>query len=149
MNGYRNDANFLDYYNAGLLILWIAPGAMLFYHAINKATTLEGTARWFADLGLHPGWVHARIGAVTEMGSLILLAAGFLAPLACAGWITLMTIAATTHHKGKGFFVFKGGWGYVGILGVTSAVIALIGPGTWRFATASPTNPGWRSSAAG
>jgi putative oxidoreductase len=129
MNGYWNDANFLDYYNAGLLILRIALGAMLFYHGVNKVTTLDGTARWFADLGLHPGWVHARMAAVTETGSSILLAAGFLTPLACAGWIALMTSAAMTDHKGKGFFVFKGGWEYVGILGVTTAVIALIGPG--------------------
>jgi putative oxidoreductase len=129
MNGYWDDANFLNYYNAGLLILRIAMGATLFYHGVNKAKSLEGTARWFSDLGLHPGWVHARVAAATEVGCAVLLAAGFLTPLACAGWIALMTTAAITEHKGKGFFVFKGGWEYVAILGVTAAVIALIGPG--------------------
>lgn len=129
MNGYWDDGNFVDYFNVGLLILRIALGAMLFAHGMNKATTLDGTARWFAGLGLHPGRLHARMAVATEIGCSLLIAAGWLTPLACAGWIALMTSAALTDHRGKGFFVFKGGWEYVGVLGVTAAVIALTGPG--------------------
>ncbi|MCD4524216.1 DoxX family protein [Nocardioides sp. cx-173] len=133
MNNYWDDPNFLDYYDAGLMILRTALGAMLVYHGVNKARSWSGTAEWFSNLGLHPGWLHARLAVVTEIGCALLLIAGFLTPLACAGWVALMTSAAITDHRGKGFFVFKGGWEYVGILGVVAAVIALIGPGSWSI----------------
>jgi len=129
MNEYWDDTHFVDYNNVGLLILRVALGAMLFYHGYTKAKSLEGTARWFASMGLHPSWLHARMAAVTEMGFATLLAAGLVNPLACAGLIGLMTTAALTDHKGKGFFIYNGGWEYVGIVGVTAAVLALIGPG--------------------
>jgi putative oxidoreductase len=40
-----------------------------------------------------------------------------------------MATAARTDHKGKGFFVFKGGWEYTGVVAAVAAVMAALGPG--------------------
>jgi putative oxidoreductase len=40
-----------------------------------------------------------------------------------------MTTAARTDHKGHGFFIFRNGWEYVGVVGAVSAVMAALGPG--------------------
>jgi putative oxidoreductase len=44
-----------------------------------------------------------------------------------------MTAAAATDHKGKGFFIFKGGWEYVGVVGATAAAISALGPGRYSL----------------
>jgi putative oxidoreductase len=58
---------------------------------------------------------------------------GLLLPAACAGFVGLMTVAGLTDHRGKGFFVFKGGWEYVGLTGVIAGALALVGPGHWSI----------------
>jgi putative oxidoreductase len=118
--------------NLALLGLRLALGGMLVTHGPNKmfgAEGLDGTTKWFASLGLQPAWVHTRLATATEIASGIILAARFLTPFAAAAFIGLRTVAAMTDHRGKGFFVFKGGWEYVAIVGVVAAVIAAIGPG--------------------
>jgi putative oxidoreductase len=105
---------------------------MLFTHGYNKVFGtggLAGTTRWFDALGLRPAWVHARLAAATEMGAGAMLTLGAASPLPAAATIGLMATAARTDHKGKGFFVFKGGWEYTGILAVVAAVMAALGPG--------------------
>jgi putative oxidoreductase len=105
---------------------------MLFTHGYNKvfgAGGLAGTTRWFAALGLKPAAVHARMAAATEIGAGALMTLGAASPLPAAATIGLMTVAARTDHKGKGFFVFKGGWEYTGVVGAVAAVIAALGPG--------------------
>ena len=44
-----------------------------------------------------------------------------------------MTVAAATDHKGKGFFIFKGGWEYVGVVGGTAAALSALGPGRYSL----------------
>jgi putative oxidoreductase len=105
---------------------------MLFAHGWNKAAGsggIEGTARWFEALGLRPGTVHARMAAGTEMAAGAGLTLGVANPLPAAAAIGLMAVAARTDHRGKGFFVFKGGWEYTGVVGVVAAVMAAMGPG--------------------
>jgi putative oxidoreductase len=109
---------------------------MLIAHGANKAFGkggFEGTTKWFDGIGLQPGWVHARLAAITEMGSGALITLGFLNPLPSAAVIGLMSVAAATDHKGKGFFVFKGGWEYVGIVGAAAAALAAMGNGRWSL----------------
>jgi putative oxidoreductase len=69
------------------------------------------------------------MAAATEMGAGTLLTLGAASPLPSAATIGLMTTAARTDHKGKGFFVFKGGWEYTGVVAAVAAVIAVLGPG--------------------
>lgn len=117
------------------LILRLAIGPMMVVHGMNKVTGpggLEGTTRYFESLGLQPAHVHARVAAATEIGTGVLLTIGVMTPLASAGVIGIMTSAAATDHKGKGFFIFKGGWEYVAVVGATAAAISALGPG--RFA---------------
>jgi putative oxidoreductase len=58
---------------------------------------------------------------------------GLLLPAACAGFVGLMTVAGLTDHRGKGFFVFKGGWEYVVLIAAVAAALAFIGPGRWSL----------------
>jgi putative oxidoreductase len=107
---------------------------MLVTHGYNKvfgAGGLEGTTKWFESLGLRPPHVHARLAAATEIGAGSLLTLGAASPLPAAAAIGLMSTAAATDHKGKGFFIFKGGWEYVAVVGAVAFVSALIGPGRY------------------
>lgn len=138
-----------------LLILRLGMGLMLCAHAANKvfgAGGLEGTTRWFASLGLRPAWLHARLAATTEFGAGVLMASGFLLPAASAAYVGLMTVAAFTDHKGKGFFVFKGGWEYVALVGLVAACLVGLGPGRWSVDSALGlriTGLGWAGAAVG
>jgi putative oxidoreductase len=105
---------------------------MLIVHGYNKVFGpggLEGTTRWFKGLGLQPPHVHARLAAATEIGAGTMLTLGAASPLPAAATIGLMATAARTDHKGHGFFIFRNGWEYVGVIGAVSAAIAALGPG--------------------
>jgi putative oxidoreductase len=118
------------------LVIRLALGPMLIAHGANKVFGkggLEGTTKWFEGLGLRPGWLHARLAAATEIGSGTLITLGFLNPLPNAAVVGLMTTAALTDHRGKGFFVFKGGWEYVGIVGAAATALAAMGNGRWSL----------------
>ena len=118
------------------LILRLTIGPMMIVHGMNKVRGpggLEGTTKYFESLGLQPAAVHARVAAATEIGTGTLLTLGALTPLASAGVIGIMTSAAATDHKGKGFFIFKGGWEYVGVVGATAAALSALGPGKYSL----------------
>lgn len=115
------------------LLLRLVLGLMLITHGMNKvagAGGLTGTAGWFEALGLRPGIMHARAAAANEIGAGALLTLGLLTPLAVAGFVGLMVVAAFTDHRGKGFFVFKGGWEYVAVVGGAAVAVAVLGPGS-------------------
>jgi putative oxidoreductase len=77
-----------------------------------------GTARWFDGLGPHPGWLHARLAAVNEVGAGLLMAAGG---------------RRRDRPPGQGVFVFKGGWEYVALIAVISAAVVSTGPGRYSL----------------
>jgi putative oxidoreductase len=117
-----------------MFIIRLALGLMLIAHGYNKlfgAGGLAGTTRWFEGLGLKPAWLHARIAPVNEIGAGILLSLGLFFPLACAAFVGLMAVASLTDHRGKGYFVFKGGWEYTLLVGTVAVGMASIGPGDW------------------
>jgi putative oxidoreductase len=129
------------------LVLRLTIGPMLITHGYNKVFGkggLAGTTRWFDSLGLKPAHVHARVAAATEIGSGALITLGAASPLPAAAAIGLMTTAARTDHKGKGFFIFKNGWEYVGVVGAVSAVMAAMGPGRYSVdALRGKVRKGW------
>jgi putative oxidoreductase len=133
----------------GLLVIRLALAGMLAMHGLNKIFGpggLAGTTRWFDGIGLKPGWLHARLAAGNEVGAALLMACGLAFPLAGAVFIGLMTVAALTDHRGKGFFVFKGGWEYVALIGVVSAALVSTGPGRYSLDSAfgwQLSGPGW------
>jgi putative oxidoreductase len=133
----------------GLLVIRLGLGGMLVVHGLNKVVGsggLAGTARWFEGLGLRPGWLHARLAASNEIAAGLLMACGLAFPLAGAAFIGLMSVAAVTDHRGKGFFVFKGGWEYVALIGVIAAALVSTGPGRYSADAALGWHlggPGW------
>lgn len=134
--------------DSAALLLRLTIGPMLFAHGYNKVFGkggLKGTTGWFDALGLKPARVHARVAAATELGAGTLMTLGAASPLPAAAAIGLMTTAARTDHKGKGFFVFKGGWEYTGVVAVVSAVMAALGPGRISLdAIRGRRRSGWR-----
>lgn len=120
----------------GLLLVRLALGPVLFVHGLNKvagAGGLGGTTRWFDGLGLRPAWLHARLAAATELGAGALLTLGLLTGPDATAFVALMSVAALTDHRGKGFFVFKGGYEYTLVIGVVAIGLAATGPGAWSL----------------
>lgn len=116
------------------MLLRCTLGPMLVVHGVNKIAGpggIAGTTSWFDSLGLRPSWLHARLAAATEIASGTLMTVGALAPWPEAAAIGLMATAAATDHRGKGFFIFKGGWEYVGVVGAAAAALAGLGHGRW------------------
>ena len=114
------------------LVLRATLGPMLFAHGYNKVAGgggLEGTTGWFRALGLEPAAVHARLAAGTEIAAGVGLTLGAANPLPAAATVGLMSVAALTDHRGKGFFVFKGGWEYAGVVGGAAVALAALGNG--------------------
>ncbi|PRY52945.1 putative oxidoreductase [Knoellia remsis] len=116
------------------LVLRLALGPMLVIHGLNKVQGgLSGTAGWFESLGLRPGWLHARFAAFTEIGAGLLVTFGLLTGLAATAFVGLMAVAALTDHRGKGYFIFKGGWEYVVLIAMVAVGLAVLGPGRWSL----------------
>lgn len=119
-----------------ILLLRVALGLMILAHGYNKifgAGGLSGTAGWFAALGLQPAGLHARLAAATEIGVGVLLVMGLLTPAATAGLVGLMWVATRTDHRGKGPFVFQGGWEYTAMIMVCAVTVGLVGPGRYSL----------------
>ncbi|MFB4306850.1 DoxX family protein [Actinomadura sp. GTD37] len=121
-------------HDIGVLIIRLALGPMLMAHGWNKTfgpDGLAGTARWFEALGLRPARLHARLAAGAELAAGLALTLGFLTGLTAAAFVGLMTVAALTDHRGKGYFVFKGGCEYTVLIAMVAAGLAATGPGGW------------------
>ena len=119
------------------LVLRLALGPMLVLHGLNKVRGgLSGTAGWFESLGLRPGGLHARVAAATEIGAGVLVTLGLLTGLSATAFVGLMTVAALTDHRGKGYFIFKGGAEYGVLVAMVAVGLAVVGPGRWSLDSA-------------
>lgn len=122
--------------STGLLLIRVVLGLTMAAHGYNKffgGGRIAGTARWFDSMGMKPnGRVHALLAATTEVGSGLLFAVGFLTPLASAGMVGVMLVAAWTHRQ-NGFFIVKDGWEYNLVLATVSVGVAIIGPGRYSL----------------
>lgn len=145
----------MDEIDTAALLLRLVLGPMLLAHGLNNVlgpNGLAGTAEWFESLGLRPGSLHARAAAGNEVVAGTLVVLGLLTPLAVAAFVGLMLVAALTDHRGKGFFVFKGGWEYVAVVGGAAVVLALLGPGSASLDAALDIERagfGWAAAALG
>lgn len=125
-----------DAINCALLLLRCGVGAVMLAHGINHMRpNIDGTASWFASMGMRPPRLHAWLATLTEIGSGILLLAGLLTPFAAAGVVGVMVVAWAINHRGNGFFIFRPGegWEYVMTLGIVGVAIGAIGPGRWSL----------------
>src|SRR3954466_811696 len=97
----------IDANDLALLVLRIGLGTVFVAHGYNHifgGGKIAGTAGWFESLGMRPGILHAWMASLVELGSGVLLFAGFLTPLACAGIVGTMLVALVTNHLKNGFF---------------------------------------------
>ena len=79
----------------------------------------------------------AAAAGATEVTGGLLLAAGFLTPLAAALVASAMLVAAFTDHAGKGFWVYNGGKEYVLTVAVVVIGLAFNGAGAWSVDAAA------------
>jgi len=126
----------LDAYNFALLLLRCGAGAVMLAHGINHIRpNINGTAGWFASMGMKPGKLHAWLASVTEIVCGILLIVGLLTPFAAAGVVGVMGVAWMINHRGNGFFIFRPGegWEYVMTLGIVGIALGALGAGEWSL----------------
>ncbi len=127
-----------DAVDLALLIFRCGVGAVMLAHGINHVFgggKIAGTGRWFASMGMRPGWFHAWLASVTEIGAGALLVLGLLVPLAAAGVIGVMVVAGIINHRKNGFFIFRPGegWEYVMTLALAAIALGTIGGGRWSL----------------
>lgn len=128
-----SDADAID---LALLILRCGVGAVMLAHGINHVRpNIDGTASWFASMGMRPPRLQAWLASLTEIGAGIMLLVGLLTPLAAAGVVGVMFVAWAINHRGNGFFIFRPGegWEYVMTLGIVGLALGALGPGAWSL----------------
>jgi putative oxidoreductase len=118
--------------DVALLVIRLTVGLTLLVHAYNHAFGpggLDGTARWFAGLGMRRPKLQAVLSAAVEAAAGAGVAAGFLTPIAAGALAGVMIVAGWTAHRKNGFFVFRDGYEYVLVIGLTAAALGIAGPG--------------------
>ena len=119
----------------GLLLLRSAIGLTLAAHGAQKlfgwfgGYGLAGTGGFMETLGFRPGRRQALMAGLAESGGGLLLALGFLTPVAAAAVVAVMIVAAVSVHLKAGFFVTTGGFEYNLVLAVAALAVAFTGPG--------------------
>lgn len=126
-----------DGFHAAILLLRVVVGITFAAHGYNKffgGGKIPGTARWFDSIGMKPnGTIHAYLSAVTELGAGLLFALGLLTPLAGAGMVGMMVVAAYTVNRPNGFFSANHGWEYNLVLATIGVSVATMGPGKYSL----------------
>ncbi|MEU7298361.1 DoxX family protein [Streptomyces exfoliatus] len=124
--------------DTGILILRLLVGLLVAGHGVQKVSShlggkgLEGGAEEFRADGFRGGVLTALAAGGGQIGSGLLLAAGFLTPLAATGVIGVMTVALTVKRH-NGLWVQNDGYEYPLVLVGTAAALAAIGPGAWSL----------------
>jgi putative oxidoreductase len=124
--------------DAGLLVLRAGVGGVLVAHGCQKlfgwfgGHGVAGTAKAFESMGFAPGVPSAVAAGIGEAGGGALIVLGLGTPVAGAAAAGTMVAAAAVHAP-AGFFAQKGGLEYAALLGVSSAALALTGPGGWSL----------------
>jgi len=116
-----------------LLVIRLVFGLFLVAHGLNKIRGgLNGTAGWFASIGMRWPALQARLAAGTEIGAGVLFAAGLLTSLAAGAMVSLMIVAWFVAHRTTGFFIFNQGqgWEYVASIGAAAFAVGVAGAGS-------------------
>ncbi|HEY3451593.1 MAG TPA: DoxX family protein [Myxococcales bacterium] len=119
----------------GMLILRVFVGLQLASHGSQKLFGLfgghgpAGTGGFFESLGFKPGRLFAVAAGAGEFGGGLLLALGWLTPLAAAAIVATMLTAIAVVHADKGFFATEGGFELPLLLAVIAVCVTFMGPG--------------------
>jgi len=122
-----------------LLVLRLVVGVLFAGHGAQKlfgafgGGGLEGTAGMFDNIGLRPGWLHARAAGAMEFAGGALLALGLFTPFAAAAIIAVMTAAVITVHAPNGVWNTNRGYEFNLVIAASSFALAGIGAGSWSL----------------
>ena len=122
---------------SGILLLRLVLGGTMAGHGAQKlfgvfgGPGLQGATGFFGMLRFRSPAVLALVASATELGCGILLALGFLTPLAALGIATVMVTAVGTVHIRKGFWNSNGGFEFN--LLIWTAAIAIVAVGAQRY----------------
>jgi putative oxidoreductase len=122
-----------------LLVLRLVVGLLFVGHGAQKlfgvfgGGGLNGTAGMFDNIGLRPGWLHARFAAIAEFGGGALIALGLFTPFAAAILIAVMTAAVITVHASNGIWNTNQGYEFNLVLAAVMFALSGVGPGSWSL----------------
>jgi putative oxidoreductase len=122
----------------GILFVRVVLGATMFGHGAQKLFGWfdghgpPGTAGFFGSLGFRRPLAMAVIAGTSEASG-ILLALGFLTPLACLAIASVMVVAVGSVHRPKGFWVMNGGYEYNLLIWASAVAITMTGPGRFSI----------------
>ncbi len=139
-----------------LLALRLAVGLLFVGHGAQKlfgvfgGGGLEGTAGMFDNIGLRPGWLHARAAGTAEFLGGALIALGLFTPFAAAALIAVMTAAIITVHAPNGIWNTNQGYEFNVVMATVVFALAGIGAGSWSLDNAfgfDVNSTGWALAA--
>ena len=117
-----------------LLILQLGVGLTFAAHGAQKMFGWwggPGLAGWegaMAHMGFHPARFFALVSAGVELFGGLMLAAGFLTPIAAAALVAQTVVIIGQVHWANGFFNSKSGFEFPLVLGLGAAAVGLGGP---------------------
>jgi putative oxidoreductase len=136
--------------DVGLLILRIVLGGFIAAHGIQKMTHLWGggglgaATREFRDDGFAGGAVTALMAGGTQIAAGLGVAIGLLTPIAAAGIIGVLTVAATVKVR-VGFWSQDGGYEYPLFLALLADALVWTGPGRFSVDHAAGLSAHWNT----
>ena len=115
-------------------LLRFVAGALLVPHGMQKifglwGGNIEGTAKFFANVGLEPSLQLAYLVGCTELIGGTLIAIGLFTRFAAAAAFIMLTVAWYTVHLKNGLFWTKGGIEYPLLWSLVMVVILFRGSG--------------------
>ncbi len=119
----------------GLLVLRLVVGLTFAAHGSQKVFGWwegpgpEGWRSGVERMGFEPAPVWAYLSSLTELVGGLLLAFGFLTPLAAAALVGMAIVIISKVHLPKGFFNTAGGIEFPLVLGGAALALLLTGPG--------------------
>ena len=122
----------------GLLLLRVIVGGTMFGHGAQKLFGWwgghgpKGTGGFFGSLGFRNPVAMAVLAGLAESSG-VLLAFGFVTPLACLAIAVVMLNAIFTVHWTKGFWNGNGGYEFPLTLLTVAVAIAATGPGRFSI----------------
>jgi putative oxidoreductase len=127
----------MEMIDAALLVLRVGVGLVFAAHGAQKlfgwwnGPGMTGWQAAMAHMGYRPAALFAWVSALIEFGGGLLLAIGFLTPLAAAVLIAQAVVIVGAAHWRNGFFSTAGGFEFPLTLGIGAAAILLAGPGAF------------------
>jgi putative oxidoreductase len=121
--------------SVGLLVLRVVLGVIFAAHGAQKlfgsfgGPGLRGTAGSHGQLGIKPPFLMAVVAGLAEFVGGIMIAVGFLTPLAAVALILTMAVAVFTVHLKNGFFNMNGGYEFNLALAAMALTLLITGAG--------------------